>query len=63
MPGSIMKKHLAALGCSLLMLSSAAFAVPSLQQIEQSIAQRDWQRADTQLSQVVDAYPTTKVGS
>lgn len=57
MPGSIMKKHLAALGCSLLMLSSAAFAVPSLQQIEQSIAQRDWQRADTQLSQVVDAYP------
>ena len=44
-----MKKHLAALGCSLLMLSSAAFAVPSLQQIEQSIAQRDWQRADTQL--------------
>lgn len=52
-----MKKHLAALGFSLLMLSSAAFAVPSLQQVEQSIAQRDWQRADSQLSQVIDAHP------
>ncbi len=52
-----MKKHLAAVGFSLLMLSSAAFAVPSLQQVEQSIAQRDWQRADAQLSQVIDAHP------
>ncbi|MGU7780384.1 tetratricopeptide repeat protein [Burkholderia sp. PU8-34] len=52
-----MKKSLAALGFSLMMLSSAAFAVPSLQQVEQSIAQRDWQRADTQLSQVIDAHP------
>ncbi|WP_431819737.1 tetratricopeptide repeat protein [Burkholderia sp. F1] len=52
-----MKKSLAALGFALLTLSSAAFAVPSLQQIEQSIAQRDWQRADTQLSQVIDAHP------
>lgn len=57
MPGSIMKKSLAALGLSLMLLSSAAFAVPSLQQVEQSIAQRDWQRADTQLSQVIDAHP------
>ncbi|RAC57440.1 tetratricopeptide repeat protein, partial [Burkholderia multivorans] len=40
-----MKKSLAALGLSLMLLSSAAFAVPSLQQVEQSIAQRDWQRA------------------
>ena len=52
-----MKKSLAALGLSLMLLSSAAFAVPSLQQVEQSIAQRDWQRADTQLSQVIDAHP------
>ncbi|AOK53035.1 tetratricopeptide repeat protein [Burkholderia stagnalis] len=52
-----MKKPLAAFGFALLMLSSAAFAVPSLQQVEQSIAQRDWQRADTQLSQVIDAHP------
>lgn len=52
-----MKKSLAALGLSLMLLSSAAFAVPSLQQVEQSIAQRDWQRADAQLSQVVDAHP------
>jgi len=52
-----MKKHLAAVGFSLLMLSSAAFAVPSLQQVEQSLAQRDWQRADAQLSQVIDAHP------
>ncbi|QTD91098.1 tetratricopeptide repeat protein [Burkholderia anthina] len=52
-----MKKSLAALGFSLMLLSSAAFAVPSLQQVEQSIAQRDWQNADTQLSQVIDAHP------
>ncbi|AFQ47902.1 tetratricopeptide repeat protein [Burkholderia cepacia] len=52
-----MKKSLAALGLSLMLLSSAAFAVPSLQQVQQSIAQRDWQRADTQLSQVIDAHP------
>ena len=52
-----MKKSLAALGLSLMVLSSAAFAVPSLQQVEQSIAQRNWQQADTQLSQVIDAHP------
>ncbi|HEF5871249.1 TPA: tetratricopeptide repeat protein [Burkholderia cenocepacia] len=52
-----MKKSLAALGLSLMLLSSAAFAVPSLQQVEQSIAQRNWQQADTQLSQVIDAHP------
>lgn len=52
-----MKKTLAAVGLSLMLLSSAAFAVPSLQQVEQSIAQRDWQRADAQLSQVIDAHP------
>ncbi|WP_269504359.1 tetratricopeptide repeat protein [Burkholderia sp. IMCC1007] len=52
-----MKKSLAALGLSLMLLSSAAFAVPSLQQVEQSIARHDWQNADTQLSQVIDAHP------
>ncbi|AGK46659.1 MULTISPECIES: tetratricopeptide repeat protein [Burkholderia] len=53
-----MKKLLAAVGLSLLLVSAAAnAAVPSLQQIQQSIAQGNWQRADAQLSQVIDAYP------
>ncbi|CAJ6606618.1 tetratricopeptide repeat family protein [Burkholderia pseudomallei] len=53
-----MKKLLAAVGLSLILLSAAAnAAVPSLQQIQQSIAQGNWQRADAQLSQVIDAYP------
>ncbi|AOJ09715.1 tetratricopeptide repeat protein [Burkholderia mayonis] len=53
-----MKKLLAAVGLSLILVSAAAnAAVPSLQQIQQSIAQGNWQRADAQLSQVIDAYP------
>ncbi|WP_179403872.1 tetratricopeptide repeat protein [Burkholderia guangdongensis] len=52
-----MKKPLAALGFVLLALSSAAFALPTQQQVDQSIAQHDWQRADTQLSQVIEAHP------
>ncbi|WP_323118895.1 tetratricopeptide repeat protein [Burkholderia alba] len=53
-----MKKLLAAVGLALLVVSAAAFAaVPSLSQIQQSISQGNWQQADAQLSQVVDAYP------
>ncbi len=57
MPASIIKKLLAALGLSLLFISALAFAVPSLPHIRQTIAQRDWQQADTQLVQVIAAYP------
>ncbi|KVE39608.1 tetratricopeptide repeat protein [Burkholderia sp. TSV86] len=53
-----MKKLLAAVGVSLILASAAAHAaVPSLSQIQQSIAQGNWQQADAQLSQVIDAYP------
>ncbi|AOK29457.1 MULTISPECIES: tetratricopeptide repeat protein [Burkholderia] len=53
-----MKKLLAAVGVSLILASAAAYAaVPSLSQIQQSIAQGNWQQADAQLSQVIDAYP------
>jgi hypothetical protein len=52
-----MKKSLAALGFALLTLSSAAFAEPTPQQVDQSIARQDWQRADAQLSQVIEAHP------
>lgn len=41
----------------ILVSAAANAAVPSLQQIQQSIAQGNWQRADAQLSQVIDAYP------
>jgi hypothetical protein len=53
-----MKKFLAAASLALLIASGSAFAaVPSLQQIQQSITQGNWQQADAQLSQVIDAYP------
>lgn len=53
-----MRKLIAAVGLSLLFVSAAVFAaVPSVQQIQQSIAQDNWQQADAQLSQVIGAYP------
>jgi tetratricopeptide (TPR) repeat protein len=53
-----MKKLLAAASLALLVASGSAFAaVPSLQQIQQSISQGNWQQADGQLSQVIAAYP------
>ncbi|MGV2287657.1 tetratricopeptide repeat protein [Trinickia sp. YCB016] len=52
-----MKKFLAAAGMSLMLVSAAAFAVPSAQQVERAMAQGNWQQADTELSQVLEAHP------
>ncbi|MEK6315296.1 MAG: tetratricopeptide repeat protein [Burkholderia gladioli] len=53
-----MKKFVAAAGIALLVASASVFAaVPSLQQVIQSINQQNWQRADSQLSQVIAAHP------
>lgn len=52
-----MKKFVAAAAAvSLLAVSASVFAaVPSLAQVEQSVSQRNWQRADAQLSEVIQA--------
>jgi hypothetical protein len=55
-----MKKFLAAasIACaSLAFVSGVAFAVPSVQQIESAMSQGDWQRADSGLTEVLDAHP------
>ncbi|AJY67571.1 tetratricopeptide repeat protein [Burkholderia glumae] len=55
-----MKKFVAAAAAavSLLAVSASVFAaVPSLAQVEQSVSQRNWQRADAQLSEVIQAHP------
>jgi hypothetical protein len=52
-----MKKFLAALFASLMLVSGAAFAVPSAQQIESAMAQRNWQQADAGLTEVLQAHP------
>ncbi|MBP0589865.1 tetratricopeptide repeat protein [Paraburkholderia sp. LEh10] len=56
-----MKKLLAAAGLSLtlsLMLApGAAFAVPTATQIETTIQQGNWQKADSQLNEVLKAHP------
>src|SRR5579863_2178775 len=56
-PVRIMKRFLAAAGMSLMLVSAAAFAVPSAQQVERAMAQGNWQQADTELSQVLEAHP------
>lgn len=56
-PVQSMKTFLAALGAALLFVSSAAFAVPSAQQVERAMAQGNWQQADSELSQVLAAHP------
>jgi hypothetical protein len=60
-PARIMKKFLAAAGVSLalslMLVSGAAFAVPSATQIETTIQQGDWQKADSQLNEVLKAHP------
>lgn len=56
-PVRSMKTFLAALGAALLFASSAAFAVPNVSQVEQAMAQGNWQQADTDLSQVLAAHP------
>jgi hypothetical protein len=56
-PCPLMKKYLMALAASLMLVSAAAFAVPSAGQIEQSMTQGNWQQADAQLSEVLQAHP------
>jgi hypothetical protein len=58
-PVRIMKKFLAAAGASLLLMSTAAFAVPSIQQVERAMAQGNWQQADTALTEVLQAHPNS----
>ncbi|OAJ55201.1 tetratricopeptide repeat protein [Paraburkholderia ginsengiterrae] len=52
-----MKKFLSAVFASLLFVSAAAFAVPTVQQIESAMAQGNWQQADAGLSEVLQAHP------
>src|SRR6266702_5740390 len=52
-----MKKFLAIAFASLLFVSAAAFAVPTVQQIESAMAQGNWQQADAGLSEVLQAHP------
>jgi hypothetical protein len=60
-PARIMKKLLAAAGVSLtlslMLVSGAAFAVPTATQIETTIQQGNWQKADSQLNEVLKAHP------
>jgi hypothetical protein len=52
-----MKKFLVAVFASLAFVSGLAFAVPSVQQIESAMSQGDWQRADSGLTEVLQAHP------
>ncbi|MEW9580290.1 tetratricopeptide repeat protein [Paraburkholderia sp. DGU8] len=52
-----MKKFLATGFASLLLVSAAAFAVPTAQQIESAMSQGNWQQADAGLSEVLQAHP------
>jgi hypothetical protein len=52
-----MKKFLASVFASLMLVSAAAFAVPTAQQIESAMSQGNWQQADAGLSEVLQAHP------
>ncbi|WP_322007419.1 tetratricopeptide repeat protein [Paraburkholderia tropica] len=52
-----MKKFFVAVFASLALVSGLAFAVPSVQQIESAMSQGDWQRADSGLTEVLQAHP------
>jgi hypothetical protein len=52
-----MKKTLTALALSLSLASPLAFALPTAQQVEQSMTEGNWQQADSQLSEVLGAHP------
>ncbi|WP_250518154.1 tetratricopeptide repeat protein [Caballeronia sp. ATUFL_M1_KS5A] len=52
-----MKKFLTALALSLSLASPLAFALPTAQQVEQSMTQGNWQKADSQLREVLEAHP------
>ncbi|CAH2918692.1 MAG: FIG140336: TPR domain protein [uncultured Paraburkholderia sp.] len=52
-----MKKLIASAFVSLMLVSAAAFAVPTVQQIESAMSQGNWQQADAGLSEVLQAHP------
>ncbi|WP_233801810.1 tetratricopeptide repeat protein [Paraburkholderia sp. HP33-1] len=52
-----MKKLFATAFASLLLVSAAAFAVPTAQQIESAMSQGNWQQADAGLTEVLQAHP------
>ncbi|MFM0755685.1 tetratricopeptide repeat protein [Paraburkholderia strydomiana] len=52
-----MKKVIASAFVSLMLVSTAAFAVPTVQQIESAMSQGNWQQADAGLSEVLKAHP------
>jgi hypothetical protein len=53
-----MKKLLATAFVSLMLVSAGVFAaVPSATQVETAIQQQNWQKADTELQQVLQAHP------
>jgi hypothetical protein len=52
-----MKKLFATAFASLLLVSAAAFAVPTAQQIESAMSQGKWQQADAGLAEVLQAHP------
>jgi hypothetical protein len=54
-----MKKYVMAVAASLMLVSAAAFAVPSAAQIEQSMTQGNWSQADAQLNEVIQAHPNS----
>lgn len=56
-PGLQMKKVIASAFVSLMLVSTAAFAVPTVQQIESAMSQGNWQQADAGLSEVLKAHP------
>jgi len=58
-PGCNMKKFLATVLASLALVSAAAFAAPTVSQIESAISQGDWQRADSGLVEVLRAHPNS----
>ncbi|CAB3699575.1 tetratricopeptide repeat protein [Paraburkholderia rhynchosiae] len=52
-----MKKLIASAFVSLMFVSAAAFALPTVQQIESAMSQGNWQQADAGLSEVLQAHP------
>lgn len=56
-PGRIMKRFFAAAFVSLMLVSGAAFALPTATQIETAMQQGNWQQADAGLTQVLQAHP------
>ena len=52
-PGRIMKRFFAAAFMSLMLVSGAAFALPTATQIETAMQQGNWQQADAGLTQVL----------